>query len=70
MAHEVALKLVLMGHSLLLHPLLTVHAHLPVFLHSLISADMDILVWEELYNLIKHCLKELESPVISYAQVP
>ena len=59
-----------MGHTLFLHPLLAVYADLPVLLYSLIAADVDILIWEELNHLLKHSLKELECALITHAKIP
>ena len=70
MAHQVALKLILMLHSLLLHPLLTVDADFPVLLHRLVASDVDIFVWEKFYDLLQNGLEELESAVVTHAEVP
>ena len=66
---HIALKLVHISQPLILHPLLTVRASLPMLLASLITADMDELRREHLNDLIQNSLKEGKDLLLAHAKI-
>ena len=66
--HKVALKLVLVLKTLLLDALLAVRALFPRITRSLIAADMDILVREELKHLRKDIFDKLKGALLTCAE--
>lgn len=52
----------------ILDSFLACRASLPCFLRTLVTIDVDILLREELHNLIKNVLDELECGFLSWAK--
>src|SRR5688572_5560285 len=67
--HEVALQRVLVRDSALAHPLLHLRRALPLILHGLVAADVDILARKELHHLAEDVLEEDEGRVLDVEQV-
>ena len=70
MAYKVALELVLVAHTLFLHLLLAVYAHFPVFLDCFVASDVDVFIRKKLNNFCQYSLKELESTLVTHAEIP
>ena len=69
-AHEVALQLVHVGKTLLLHTPAAVYACGPVFHHGLIAPDVHVFAGEDIYDLGKDVFQQAYSAVVARAEVP
>ena len=59
LAHEIRLQLAYVSEALLLHQCLTFCIALPSTCGSLVTTDVNLIVWEHLNHLVKHILREL-----------